>query len=158
MAKNSSGVAAIVRQWHLLRTIPRYPRKITVAEVAYQMSKDGYPVSKRTIQRTLNALSSEFPLCVEESRPHGWSWHKDALPFDIPRRLAHDLPVAIAGSTNRHHRNGLTECSEPADDRCGPVECAGPPHRDPGYAAEPCFASFPFPEGRCPPNTLSRTT
>ncbi len=88
MAKNSSGVAAMVRQWHLLRTIPKYPRKISVTEIAAQMSEDGYPVSKRTIQRTLNALSSEFPLCVEESRPHGWSWHKDAPSFNIPR-----LPV-----------------------------------------------------------------
>ena len=85
MAKNNSGVAAMVRQWHLLRTIPKYPQKISVTEIAAQMSEDGYPVSKRTIQRTLNALSSEFPLCVEESRPHGWSWHKDARYFDIPR-------------------------------------------------------------------------
>jgi len=54
-------------------------------------------VSKRTLQRDLEALAAEFPelRCSEKSKPYGWYWH-EAPPFGAPlvglsSALMHDL-------------------------------------------------------------------
>lgn len=55
-------------------------------------------VSKRTLQRDLEALAAEFPAlrCSEKSKPYGWYWHGEAPPFGAPlvglsSALMHDL-------------------------------------------------------------------
>lgn len=83
----------LLRQWELLRSIPRAPRKIDVATLMQKLEGAGYPTNKRTIQRDLNALSLIFPLQSDtQSIPYGWSWSADAPAFDLP---AMDGPTAL---------------------------------------------------------------
>ena len=85
MPRNNSGEPTIVRQWRMLQRIPRYPEKITTEEITSRLEADGFPVTIRTVQRDLIALSRIFPLVSEEkNRPFGWSWQKNARAFDIP--------------------------------------------------------------------------
>lgn len=74
----------LLRHWHMLRCIPRHPRKISTAELEASLDAAGYPTSRRTIQRDLDKLSSEFPLMCDGNRPSGWSWQADAEIFDVP--------------------------------------------------------------------------
>ncbi len=75
----------LLRQWETLRLIPRYPRKITARQVQESLSAEDFKVTKRTIERDLQALSEVFPLgCDERDKPFGWSWQKDAPSFDLP--------------------------------------------------------------------------
>lgn len=73
------------RQWEMLRAVPRAPRRITVGELARILEGSGHAISKRTIQRDLNALSAVFPLVADQrDRTFGWSWDKNAPTFDLP--------------------------------------------------------------------------
>ncbi len=75
----------LLRQWEMLRLIPRYPRVINAKMVTEFLQSEGYFVSKRTVERDLMELSSKFPLYVNESKkPYDWSWQKDAPSFDLP--------------------------------------------------------------------------
>lgn len=75
----------LARQWRTLRLIPRYPRKITTRELTSSLAAEGYSVTKRTIERDLQSLSSTFPLVVDDrSMPYGWSWQQGAQPLDVP--------------------------------------------------------------------------
>jgi len=74
----------LLRHWHMLRRIPRYPRKISTAELEGSLDAAGYPTSRRTIQRDLDKLSVEFPLVTDGNKPSGWSWQEDAEIFDVP--------------------------------------------------------------------------
>lgn len=75
----------LFRQWHMLRYIPRHPRKVTVRAIQNQLTLEGFTVSDRTVQRDLMELSEVFPLTVDDrEKPFGWSWHKDAKTFDLP--------------------------------------------------------------------------
>ncbi len=83
----------LLRQWELLRSIPRAPRKIDVATLMQKLEGAGYPSNKRTIQRDLNTLSSVFPLQSDtKGIPYGWSWSAEAPAFDLP---AMDGPTAL---------------------------------------------------------------
>ncbi len=83
----------LLRQWELLRAIPRAPRKIDVAALMTKLETAGYKTSKRSIQRDLNLLSGVFPLvCDDRSQTFGWSWSSDAPTFDLP---AMDGPTAL---------------------------------------------------------------
>lgn len=74
MPKSSSHLA-IARQWEMLRKIPTHPRRITAAELTAFLKEQGFPVSKRTVERDLNDLSALFPLsCNSESFPYQWHW------------------------------------------------------------------------------------
>lgn len=75
----------LLRQWHMLRLIPRYPHKVTARIVLEKLEIAGFKVAKRTIERDLNDLSSAFPLALDDrDKPYGWSWQKDAPSFDLP--------------------------------------------------------------------------
>jgi predicted DNA-binding transcriptional regulator YafY len=78
--------STLLRQWTMLRMIPRHPRRITVAEIREKLADQGYHTTDRTIQRDLQSLSGElFALTADErSRPHGWYWAKDMGVLDIP--------------------------------------------------------------------------
>lgn len=99
-----------LRQWAMLRHMPRHPRQITAGELGERLKSEGFEVSKRTVERDLLALSEVFPLLSDErSRPYGWSWSKDAESFSLPTmsplqaltlELAHDhlatlLPASL---------------------------------------------------------------
>ena len=73
------------RQWLLLERIPRYPHKITAAQLTGQLHQEGHDVTKRTVERDLTSLSAVFPLVSDERvKPFGWSWQKDAPQFSLP--------------------------------------------------------------------------
>ncbi len=76
----------LLRQWLMLRHIPRYPRKISVQALCEHLAAQGYATTERTVQRDLARLSGElFGLLLDDrSRPHGWSWDRDAAQLDIP--------------------------------------------------------------------------
>mgnify|MGYP000930795848 CR=1 FL=1 len=82
MAKNQD---SLIRQWHMLRMVPRYPHKIAVRDIQYKLELAGLNVTVRTVQRDLIELSEVFPLTVDDrEKPFGWSWQKDAKVFDLP--------------------------------------------------------------------------
>jgi hypothetical protein len=41
----------MIRYWHMLKLIPRYPSRIAVAEIAEQLADVGFVVTRRTIER-----------------------------------------------------------------------------------------------------------
>ena len=102
MAKNQD---ALFRQWHMLRLVPRYPRKITVQGVCRQLASAGFEITQRSVQRDLNDLSEVFPLyCDDREKPFGWSWQKDAASFDLPGL---SVPEALALAMAEHYLRDL---------------------------------------------------
>ena len=76
----------LLRQWDMLRLIPRFPAKISAAVLTDRLREMGYALTKRTVERDLNALSASFPLVSDtRSMPFGWSWQRDAAPLDVPQ-------------------------------------------------------------------------
>ncbi len=93
MNRNAPMSDTLLRQWELLRSIPRAPRKIDVATLLQKLERAGYATNKRTIQRDLNTLSGIFPLQSDtQSIPYGWSWSAEAPAFDLPTM---DGPTAL---------------------------------------------------------------
>jgi predicted DNA-binding transcriptional regulator YafY len=74
-----------IRQWAMLRMIPRAPRKIDTATIQTKLSAQGLEINVRSIQRDLMNLSAIFPItCDERNKPFGWSWLREAEPMDVP--------------------------------------------------------------------------
>lgn len=75
----------LLRHWTMLRLIPKVPKKITASELFSGLAREGFVVTKRTIERDLQSISAMFPLISDErNRPFGWSWSKDAPALDLP--------------------------------------------------------------------------
>lgn len=76
----------IVRHWHILRMIPRSPRKVTAGKIyqSLQESEAVTTLTKRTVERDLHFLSGLFPLQFDGCKPQGWCWRQDADVLDIP--------------------------------------------------------------------------
>jgi predicted DNA-binding transcriptional regulator YafY len=75
----------MLRHWTLLRAVPRPPRKIDARGLRERLEREGFDVSKRTVERDLVKLSAIFPLTTDEApTAQGWSWMRDAEAFDIP--------------------------------------------------------------------------
>jgi len=85
MGANKSAGDTLLRQWHMLRAIPRHPSKIEASAIQAKLAVAGYEVSKRTVERDLVELSSVFPIVSDDrDRPYGWSWMRNAPAFDLP--------------------------------------------------------------------------
>lgn len=81
----NSSPDTLMRQWQMLRMIPRHPQVITATELKRKLENEQYNVTKRTVERDLQALSAVFPLMLDEShKPFGWSWQADACNFNVP--------------------------------------------------------------------------
>jgi predicted DNA-binding transcriptional regulator YafY len=89
---------ALLRQWNMLRLVPRYPAKVTVQALRRRLADDGFEITERSLQRDLNELSSVFAIvCDDREKPYGWSWQKDAPSFDLPGLTsAQALTLAMA--------------------------------------------------------------
>lgn len=74
----------LLRQWAMLRFIPRHPRRIDTGRLRTELQKQGYEITLRTIQRDLNKLSAVLPLVCDQSKPQGWWWQADADLLEIP--------------------------------------------------------------------------
>lgn len=108
----------LLRQWTMLRLIPRAPRKIETADLERLLFEEGFEVTRRSIQRDLNTLSTRFPLhCDMREKPYGWCWDANAV-LDVPgmdpptaltfalaeRFLNHVLPPATLRRMEPHFR------------------------------------------------------
>lgn len=99
----------ILRQWHMLRLVPRYPLKVTVQVIRGALRSEGFEVTDRTIQRDLNELSLVFPLTVDDrEKPYGWSWQKDSPCFNLPGL---SMPEALTLALAEQHLNALLPSS-----------------------------------------------
>lgn len=76
----------ITRHWHMLRMIPRHPRTTDAPTLHDRLEAidPGLKVSRRTVERDLNELSTTFPLLSFAGRPQKWCWAPDAEEFDVP--------------------------------------------------------------------------
>lgn len=75
----------LLRQWQLLRLLPRYPRRVEAKELQRRLATEGYETTKRTIERDLMLLSETFPISLDDrEKPYGWSWQKNAPILDVP--------------------------------------------------------------------------
>jgi len=80
----------LMRQWQMLRLIPRHPLKASTVELKQRLADEGFDTTQRTIQRDLLTLSDIYPLvCDDRSKPFGWSWMVDANVMDIPGMDSH---------------------------------------------------------------------
>jgi len=79
-----------MRQWHMLRLIPRMPSKVSTSDLVHSLADEGFSVTRRTLQRDLAKLAVIYPLvCDERDKPFGWSWSADAAFLDIPSMDSH---------------------------------------------------------------------
>lgn len=76
--------ATLSRQWELLQILPRQGDGITISELHQQLEHHGFKVSRRTVERDLEALSLPFPIyCDDEQNISRWRWmdhKKNELP------------------------------------------------------------------------------
>lgn len=108
---------SLLRQWNMLRMVPRAPVKITAGELCERLEAADFRVAKRTVERDLNELSQVFPIVVDtREKPYGWSWLRDAASFDLPgmtlpealtltlveQHLRHQLPPSAVDALQPH--------------------------------------------------------
>lgn len=98
----------LLRQWAMLRFIPRLPRKVDTAKLQYELAKAGHDINLRTIQRDLNKLSEVLPLVADNAKPQGWSWAADAKVVDLP---ALDPQAALTFKLVESHMQQLLPAS-----------------------------------------------
>lgn len=81
---NISTHNTLSRQWEMLRMLPARGPGTTSAQLHQALQDAGYKVSKRTVERDLQDLSSLFPLqCNDRGTPWGWHWLPGAA-LDLP--------------------------------------------------------------------------
>jgi predicted DNA-binding transcriptional regulator YafY len=96
---------SVLRQWSILRSLPRYPSKLSARDIESRLRDEGFEASKRTIERDLEKLSGSWPISSDQrSRPYGWSWARDARVMDLPGM---DLPTALAFRLAREYLTPL---------------------------------------------------
>jgi len=116
----------LMRQWHMLRLVPRHPSKKGTSDIMNRLADEGFKITQRTIQRDLMAFSDIFPLvCDERSRPYGWSWMADGTVMDIPGMDSHTalafhladkhLEHLLPGETIRHLRSHFDKAKQVLD-------------------------------------------
>jgi len=95
----------LMRQWQMLRLIPRQPSKISTTELMHSLSDDGFNTTPRTLQRDLVRMSSIYPLlCDDRDKPFGWSWDKNANVHEVP---GIDSDTALAFYLAKQHLEPL---------------------------------------------------
>jgi predicted DNA-binding transcriptional regulator YafY len=101
---------SLLRQWHMLRQVPRAPLKITVKELCERLRSADFKVTERTVQRDLKELSDVFPITADErDKPFGWSWLRDASSFDLPGLTVPEaLTLTLVEQHLRHHLPPVT--------------------------------------------------
>jgi predicted DNA-binding transcriptional regulator YafY len=90
----------------MLQEIPRAPRRASINDLHDKLAALGQPVSRRSIERDLQKLSTLFSLECDGHKPSGWYFSQAAPPVDLPGmdphaaityrlvedHLAHQLP------------------------------------------------------------------
>lgn len=98
----------LLRQWAMLRFIPRHPRKVDTATLQNKLARAGHDINLRTIQRDLNKLSDVLPLVGDTAKPQGWSWAANAQVMDLP---ALDPQTALTFKLVESHMQQLLPAS-----------------------------------------------
>ncbi len=121
---------SLLRQWHMLRMVPRAPAKISAQALCERLCAADFRVTERTVQRDLRELSNVFPVVVDErDKPYGWSWLRDASSFDLPgltvpealtltlveQHLQHHLPPITVDALRPHFRSAARTLSAVED-------------------------------------------
>ncbi|ODS63799.1 MAG: hypothetical protein ABS41_04825 [Arenimonas sp. SCN 70-307] len=103
----------LFRQWLMLQALPRAPLRTTAADIADRLAGEGHRISKRSVERDLQALSEVFPIeCDDRSKPYGWSWMRNAPSFSLPGMS----PLqALVLKTAEVHLKGLLPASQLAE-------------------------------------------
>jgi len=101
----ASNQQSLLRQWHMLRMVPRAPARISAKDLCERLSAAEFDVAKRTVERDLNELSAIFPIEVDtRSKPFGWSWSREAASFDLPgMSLPEALTLKLVEQHLHHH-------------------------------------------------------
>ncbi|MEI6269091.1 MAG: WYL domain-containing protein [Methylococcaceae bacterium] len=77
----------IIRQFHILNLLPRYPIiRLTLLILQDQLLDKGFTVGLRTLQRDLNALRDVFvgiDNCRNEDRSVSWFWSENAPVINL---------------------------------------------------------------------------
>ncbi len=74
-----------LRKICMLGLIPRHPGKIGVSELLRRLEEQNFKVSRRTVQRDLNNLSTKFSLQSDDNNDgQGWWWSEGAPVVDLP--------------------------------------------------------------------------
>jgi len=74
----------IARQWEMLKLLPQYGTGKSAGQLTSELAASGFEVDKRTVERDLIKLSTQFPIISDErSKPYGWRWSDDAR-IDLP--------------------------------------------------------------------------
>ncbi|EKU81781.1 helix-turn-helix transcriptional regulator [Massilia timonae] len=96
---------SLLRQWHMLRMVPRAPLKVSARDLCERLCAAGFDVAKRTVERDLKELSTVFPIVVDSrDKPFGWSWLRDASSFDLPGlTLPEALTLTLVEQHLHHH-------------------------------------------------------
>ncbi len=92
---------SLLRQWAMLRQIPRYPARIGTRTLMARLEQQGFSISQRSIQRDLKLLASLFPDLESDGNPDvpGWYWREGAAVNDVP---ALDPPMALTFKLAEH--------------------------------------------------------
>jgi len=117
---------SLLRQWHMLRMVPRAPQKVTAGDLCLRLADEGFTVAKRTVERDLQELSKVFPIEADtRGTPYGWSWLREASSFDLPgltvpealtltlveQHLRHQLPPSAADALRPHFQSAARTLS-----------------------------------------------
>jgi predicted DNA-binding transcriptional regulator YafY len=76
----------VLRYIRMLQLVPQGPRRIDAASIQSALDSEGIEIHRRSVQRDLELLSASFPglECDRNSRPFGWSWHREAPLLELP--------------------------------------------------------------------------
>jgi predicted DNA-binding transcriptional regulator YafY len=69
---------AITRQWEMLKLLPSTSGGLTAAELRSALEAQGYTVTKRTVERDLEALRDLFGISHDDEEPFRWRWLRGA--------------------------------------------------------------------------------
>jgi predicted DNA-binding transcriptional regulator YafY len=107
-SKKPDAKHTLMRHWHLLRRIPRYPRRISIDDLCAYLKEEHFDVARRTIERNLNKLSEAFDIANDGAKPAGWYWLRDASALSLPGLTATE---ALTFKLVRQHLTDLMPVS-----------------------------------------------
>ena len=94
---------ALLRQWKILLTIPRYPQGIKIQKIITKLEEQPIQLpTYRTIQRDLDTLASIFPQLVNEKKEGAclWSINTENAVLEIPSM---ESPTALVFYLAQQH-------------------------------------------------------